>query len=65
MIQLETLTYSTTNQNYGVVYFGLKGTAINKSELRTVVGKKESDNPFIEQAIDGLREIALNEIQVD
>jgi len=30
-----------------------------------MVYPRESDNPFIEQAIDGLREIALNEIQVD
>lgn len=35
--------YFCDDPNCDVVYFGLNGSLINKSELRTVVGKKESD----------------------
>lgn len=34
--------YFCDDPDCDVVYFGLKGSIINKSELRTVVGKKES-----------------------
>ena len=36
--------YFCEDPNCEVVYFGLKGSIINKSELRTVVGKKEKSD---------------------
>jgi len=40
--------YFCDDPDCNVVYFGLNGSIINKSELRTVVGKKEkSDNELI------------------
>ena len=40
--------YFCDDQNCEVVYFGINGSVINKSELRTRVGKKEkSDNELI------------------
>lgn len=35
--------YFCDDPNCEVIYFGLKGSVINKSEVRTVVGKKEND----------------------
>ena len=35
--------YFCDDPNCDVVYFGLNGSLIDKAELRTVVGKKESD----------------------
>lgn len=40
--------YFCDDPDCDVVYFGINGSIINKSELRTVVGKKEkSDNELI------------------
>ncbi|MCK4863913.1 MAG: hypothetical protein KAT06_00665 [Gammaproteobacteria bacterium] len=35
--------YFCDDPNCDVVYFGIEGSVINKSQLRTVVGKKEKD----------------------
>lgn len=36
--------YFCDDPNCDIVYFGLNGTRINKTELRTIVGKKEADD---------------------
>ncbi len=35
--------YFCDDPNCDIVYFGIKGSVINKAQLRTVIGKKEKD----------------------